>query len=451
MNRPRQDAEAIWNAGVDAVRAQPLVENSVEVTPECLRIGEHTWSREAFDRVIVVGGGKAATGMATGLVARLDNWLPLSGWINVPAGTERDVPGITVHVARPAGCNEPTEAGVAGTRQILRMVSEAGERDLVIVLLSGGGSALLPAPLEGISLPDQLEVIRRLSGAGADIVQLNTVRKHLSAIKGGGLLEHCRSSELITLILSDVLGDPLDIIASGPTVPDPSSPGDALAVLGEFDPDRRLPQSIYRLLESSQQRSQSPTYDHVHHLVIGNNATAVDEAGVRAEQLGYNHAMQSATECEGAAEQIGRHLAKMLINMLGENANQTAHHINCLITGGEPTVSLAPPEIRGRGGRNQQLVLAAYQELLQAGLAESQWDRLALLSGGTDGEDGPTDAAGAVICGEVHRQAQAGKLDVEDHLRRNDAYTFFDRAGGLLRSGPTGTNVCDLRVALVRR
>ena len=183
-------------------------------------------------------------------------------------------------------------------------------------------------------------------------------------------------------------------------------------------------------------------------LVIGNNAVAVDEAGIRAERLGYNHAMQSARGSEGAAEDVGRQLAQMTVNML--RADSKAHRTDCLITGGEPTVQLAPPERRGRGGRNQQLVLAAYQRLLTHELTTAEWQRLCILSGGTDGEDGPTDAAGAVLDDQVHRRAVDLGLDVADHLDRNDAYTFFDQTGGLLISGPTGTNVCDVRVTVVK-
>ncbi len=447
MDRPRRDALAIWNAGVDAVRARPLVERSVQRQGDSLAIGEHTWRRQQFDRVIVVGAGKAATEMAAGLLHSLGDWLPISGWINVPEGTVQPLRGIEVHAARPAGVNEPTIAGVQGTREILRLLSDASDRDLCIALISGGGSALLPAPIDAITLDDKLAVIRLLSGGGADIIELNTVRKHLSSVKGGGLLKACHSSQLVTLILSDVLGDPIDLIASGPTVVDRSTADDALAVLKKYDPQRKLAERIYNALAKPSLASATPIRTVGINIVIGNNAIAVDEAGIRAEQLGYNHVMQSANRCEGAAEQVGRQLAKMTVEML--RADQDKHRLDCLITGGEPTVSLAPAEIRGRGGRNQQLVLAGYQYLRSAGLSDDQWRRLALLSGGTDGEDGPTDAAGAILCDQVHRQAVSLHLDVQDHLWRNDAYTFFRRAGGLMLTGPTGTNVCDLRVALV--
>jgi len=346
--------------------------------------------------------------------------------------------------------NEPTVEGVAGTHEILKLVSAAGQRDLCIALISGGGSALLPAPVDGITLADKLEVTRFLSAAGADITELNTVRKHLSSMKGGGLLRACRAGELVTLVLSDVLGDPLDLIASGPTVPDTSSAHDALSVLSKYDPAKSLDDRIYKTL--SRQQTNSTTHQSelgkYTTIVIGNNAVAVDEAGIQAERLGYNHAMQSANQPEGSAEQVGRSLAEMTVKML--RADPQRHRTDCLITGGEPTVTLAPANQRGLGGRNQHLVLAAYQHLRSADLADPEWDRFALLSGGTDGEDGPTDAAGAVLDGNVHRRALESDLDVADYLRRNDAYAFFNACGGLLKTGPTGTNVCDLRVVVVK-
>ena len=313
----------------------------------------------------------------------------------------------------------------------------------------------MPAPHPKISLADKLEVTRFLSGAGADITELNTVRKHLSRIKGGGLLMACQAAELITLVLSDVLGDPLDLIASGPTVIDSSTPDQALRVLEAYDLKKCLPESVYQALRIEMDGAPSELQLHAkaaevcRHttLVIGNNAVAVDEAGIMAERRGYNHAMQSARQCEGSAEDVGRRLAEMAIHML--RAEQATHHNDCLITGGEPVVKLAPEAIRGLGGRNQQLILSAYQTLLASDLSEQEWQGLCLLSGGTDGEDGPTDAAGAILDNEVHQNARRQQLNPGEYLQRNDAYHFFEQTGGLLITGPTGTNVCDVRVVVV--
>jgi len=461
MSRLRCDGTSIWNAGVDAVRPKPLVQRTIRLEQDELRIGDLRWKKRDLDRVIVVGAGKAGTGMAEGLLEAIGGWLPMTGWVNVPEGTEKTLSDIRIHPARPAGMNEPTEQGVAGAREIITLVRNAGPRDLCIALISGGGSALLPAPKPGITLEDKIEVTRYLSAAGADITELNTVRKQLSEVKGGGLLRACREGNLVSLVLSDILGDPLDLIASGPTVlaaPEPgiSQPQQALDVLHRFDPDRSLPNRVYELLahESTNQNQTnvdaSTRVGSIHStFVIGNNALAVDEAGIRAEQLGYNHVMQSATKCEGAAEQVGRHMAKMTLLML--TANSPAHRNDCLITGGEPTVKLVPEEIRGQGGRNQQLVLAAYSHLLDEGISDRFWEKLCLLSGGTDGEDGPTDAAGAILDQQIHARASELALNPRDYLRRNDAYAFFSRCNGLLKTGPTGTNVCDLRVAVLAR
>ncbi len=453
MKSASASAIEIWTAGLDAVRAEPLVRRSIAIDGDQICIGDHVWNRGDFDRIVLVGAGKAGSAMTAGLVAAIGDWLPMTGWVNVPEGThDIDVgSAITLHPARPAGVNEPSVDGVYGTRQILNLVSNATSRDLCIALISGGGSALLPAPIDGITLDDKLAVIRLMSGGGADITELNTVRKHLSSVKGGGLLRACRAAHLVTLILSDVIGDPLDAIASGPTVVDTSTVGDAIRLLSRFDTERKLPTRIYDALEAKTRASKTlatPTTTSTT-IVIGNNAVAVDEAGIRAESLGYNHVMQVARSAEGSAEEVGRHLAKMTVEML--RRDPALHRLDCLITGGEPVVTLAPPKIRGRGGRNQQLVLAAYEMLRSMDLTDGQWQRLCILSGGTDGEDGPTDAAGAWIDATVHRRAVELNLDVADHLSCNNAYAFFHAAGGLLLTGPTGTNVCDVRVALVNR
>ena len=223
----------------------------------------------------------------------------------------------------------------------------------------------MPAPVEGVSLADKTSLTKHLSAAGANIQELNTVRKHLSRIKGGGLARACQAGRLITLIISDVIGDPLDVIASGPTVEDSSSPQQALAILERLDPARIVAASIYRHLENAAAQSnlsgKQPIRCEVTNLVIGNNALAVDAAGIEAERRGYSHAMQAATKLEGPTEEVGVHLAEMALSMKSTTGP------DCLITGGEPTVRLAPPEIRGKGGRNQQLVLAALERLLKEG------------------------------------------------------------------------------------
>jgi glycerate 2-kinase len=369
----------------------------------------------------------------------------VSGWVNVPADCARALARVRLHPARPAGVNEPTADGVRGAEEILRIVGSLSADDVCIVLISGGGSALLPAPAPSVTLADKLAVTRHLSAAGANIAELNAVRRHLSRIKGGGLARACRAGRLFALIISDVPGDPLDVIASGPTVDNRSTAADALAVLERFDPQRTLPAVaafLKRLADRPAEATAAAPACRVTNLVIGNNALAVDAAGIVAERLGYSHAMIVAAEPEGTAESVGEHLAAMARTMLAGPGP------NCLISGGEPVVKLVATDRRGKGGRNQQLVLAASVAL--AGQAEGAGG-IFILSGGTDGEDGPTDAAGAWIDGEVLARAAALGLDPRAYLERNDAYHFFEPLGALVKTGPTHTNVCDVRVVLVGR
>ena len=366
----------------------------------------------------------------------------LEGWINVPEDCVRQLARIKLHAARPAGLNEPTPQGEVGTCEILRMVESLEADDLCLCLISGGGSALLPAPVQRISLDDKLAVTRHLSAAGANIEQLNTVRKQLSRIKGGGLARACRAGTLCSLIISDVLGDPLQVIASGPTVEeDSSTPRAALDVLEKFDAaEAGISPGVFRYLrEKTTAKPTRPTCRTIN-LIIGNNATAVDSAGLKAESLGYSHAMISASTSEGPAEEVGRQLADIAIAMREQDGP------DCLISGGEPVVALCDSSIRGMGGRNQQLALAALQRLNSDGAS-----RIVLLSGGTDGEDGPTDAAGAIVDARVIAEANRQGLDPADYLERNDAYRFFDPLDALIKTGPTGTNVCDIRVVVVGR
>ncbi len=445
----RHDALRIWQAGVDAVRSTLLVRQSMRVEGRTLVIGDHSIPLDAIRRIAVVGAGKAGAGMAEAVEAALGPQLmaekQVAGWVNVPADCVRPLQRIHLHAARAAGVNEPSPEGVAGASEILRLVASLGPDDLCLCLISGGGSALMPAPVEGVALADKLAITRHLSAAGANIEQLNTVRKQLSRIKGGGLLRACHAGRLVSLVISDVLGDPLDVIASGPTVPDSSTPQAALEVLERFSvPAAGIAPAVLEYLKriSAQKRIPANTVPptcHAVNLVIGNNATAVAAAGAEAERLGYSVATTVAAQSEGPAEEIGRQLAEKAREM------QAGSGATCLVSGGEPVVKLIEVSRRGLGGRNQQLVLAALVQL--AGGARG----IALLSGGTDGEDGPTDAAGALLDADVLAAAKRLNLDPSDFLARNDAYRFFAPLGALVKTGPTHTNVGDVRVVIVDR
>jgi len=442
------DALRIWRAGVAAVAPERLLGEAIRLDGSLLTIETTRGDGVDIDlsnagRVIVVGGGKAGAGMARGFEAALAPLVEagrVEGLLSVPANCVGLTQAIQLVGGRPAGVNEPRPEGAAATAEMLRLVSTASRDDVVICLLSGGGSALMPSPAEGLTLDDKIAVAKLLAAAGATIDELNTVRQHLSRFKGGGLARACRAGRLVTLVISDVLGDPLDLIASGPTVEPRSTPADALAVLKRLrlSDEPRLARVVSVLRSKVTEKHPRPTTDATT-LVLANNATAVDAAGVEAERLGYSHAMDCARHSEGPAEEVGRHLAQMALRMRDAVG---ANEPDCLITGGEPTVTLAPSDIRGKGGRNQQLVLAALQEL--HGCRD-----VALVSGGTDGEDGPTDVAGAMI-----DEGIASKLagaDLADTLRRNDAYPLFSSVDALLKTGPTNTNVCDLRVVTVSR
>ncbi|MGD0897260.1 MAG: DUF4147 domain-containing protein [Thermoguttaceae bacterium] len=446
----RGDALAIWHAGLDAVRSDRLVREAVRVDGRRLVVGDEPVPLDEIRRIVVVGAGKAGAGMAAALEGALGPAIlaakQLAGWVNVPAdcvqerGASPAAKRVHLHAARPAGVNEPTADGVAGTEQILQLVQGLGPEDLCLALISGGGSALLPAPADGLSLEDKLAVTRHLSAAGANIEDLNTVRKQLSRIKGGGLARACRAGRLLALIISDVLGDPLDLIASGPTVEDPASPADALAVLEKYGAARAgIPARVFDCLRRRGSLPAARPQCRVTNLVIGNNATAVDAAGIEAERRGYSCAMISARRSEGPAEEVGRRLAETALAM-GSGPGP-----NCLISGGEPVVRLVGASRRGLGGRNQQLALAALGPLADGAA------KIALVSAGTDGEDGPTDAAGALVDATIIDGARRRGLRAADFLARNDAYHFFEPIGGLIKTGPTHTNVCDVRVVVVDR
>lgn len=435
----------IWRAGVAAVDSTRLVAERLRVDGTRLVVGEFLHDCGPCGRVLVIGAGKAGAGMAEGVLRAVRGTeleSRVTGWVNVPADCVRPCGAIHLHAARPAGLNEPTAEGCAGTERILSLVSTARPGDVALVLISGGGSALLPAPVMGVSLDDKQRVTRLLSGRGASIHELNTVRKRISRVKGGGLSRAARCP-LVSLVISDVIGDPLDIIASGPTVPDTGRAADALTVLERFDPGlSSVPPSV--LAELLRQRdalpvATAPSPYPVHTLVIGNNRVACEAAVVAALHRGFD-ARLIAVDQPGLAGEVGRDLARLALNIQSRLSAGDAPV--CLVSGGEPVVRLAPYGGPRKGGRNQQLALAALLEL-------ENGRGITLLSGGTDGEDGPTDAAGAIVDGRVIAETRSQGLDPSSFLEINNAYEFFNRTGGLLRTGPTHTNTMDIRVVLI--
>lgn len=446
FNQPlRSVAMDVWLAGVRAVNSHDLVRQAIQTTATSIQFGDTEWPASPSARICLVGGGKAGTGMVQGLEQALgEHWLQrTSGWVNVPEGTENAPTRTILHPARPAGVNEPRAEGVLGTQEILKLVSKCSPDDLCIVLLSGGGSALLPAPRTGITLEEKIAITRKLSRAGATIQELNTVRRQISDIKGGGLLRACRARTVVSLIISDVIGDPLDIIASGPTFPSelPLAVQIEIAVdvLERLLPQDELAEKIanFILQQPPDQHPAAPEQKVVNH-IVGNNQTAVQAAASEARSRGFEIRLLEFDR-PGIAKEEGVRLTERLLSEIAQTPDMPI----CLISGGEPVVKLNPSASPQKGGRNQELALSAVQCLWNQPEAN-----LVLLAGGTDGEDGPTDAAGAMADAQIIARATQLGLDPQVSLDANNSYEFFDCCNGLLKTGPTGTNVMDLRVAL---
>ncbi|MCZ2344294.1 MAG: DUF4147 domain-containing protein [Bacteroidales bacterium] len=435
-----EDALSIWTAAVAAVQPEQLLMNAVALFPRA-------WQEALANapHILVVGGGKAGAAMAASWEAAMPGLLTKTvGLLNVPEPGPREpqlptLSAIRLHPARPAGSNHPTEAGVAGTEEMLRWLTSAGPEDVAVCLISGGGSALLPAPAEGITLADKQAVTKLLHASGATISEMNAVRKHLSRSKGGRFASAFSGKLLLTLLISDVVGDPLDVIASGPTAADPSTFTDALAILQKFHLWERVPISVRRVLESGATGQRPETLkqlpSRIQNVILGSNTTALQAAAACAESLGYQ-VVSLGPFVEGETQELGIVVAGM-VQAIRAGVGP-ARPPACLLIGGETTVSLG--DSPGKGGRNQEFVLAVAQKL-------KDLTQTVILSGGTDGEDGPTDAAGAFLTAELWARGQAH--DPLSHLVRHDAYPFFDRIGGLIRTGMTGTNVMDVRVVLV--
>lgn len=406
-----------------------------------LVVGDRRYDLRSFARVWLVGAGKAGAAMATAVMSVLAD--RLSGGIVVvkdDGAPLPDLPGITLlRAAHPT----PDQRSVAAGHQIATLLAQASEHDLVIGVISGGGSALLNLPVPGVSLADVQSLTTALLACGAPIGAINTLRKHLDQLKGGGLARIAAPATLVTLILSDVVGSPLDVIASGPTVADPTTFADALAILDQYNLRPQCPSAIVSYLEAGARGERpetpkpgDPALASVQHVLIGSNAQAAQAALTAARAAGFN-ALLLTTYLEGEAREVGRVLASIAREMA--TTGQPLAPPACLIVGGETTVTLRGT---GQGGRNQELALSAAIAL--DGLTGTMLAALA-----TDGGDGPTDAAGAVATGETVARARALGLDPLDHLRRNDAYPLFAALDDLLMPGPTGTNVNDLMFVLV--
>ena len=439
LEQMRQDARTIFDAAVMAADSYRAVERHVTLDQQTLLVAGKEYNLDKYRRVLVIGAGKASARMALALENLLGN--RISGGI-VIVKREHAVPLRAVSV-KEAGHPVPDEAGYQATRAVIDVARQAAEEDLIFALISGGGSALLACPAAGITLGDKRAMTQLLLECGATIKEINAIRKHISQVKGGRLARLAFPATVISLLLSDVIGDEPATIASGPTVPDATTFADCLSIASRYGIAKKLPPAVMRFLRrgaggevEETPKAGDPVFTNVQNAIVGSNRSALEAARRTSESLGYNSLLLSSC-IEGEASAVaGLHAA--IAREIIATGNPVAKPA-CLISGGETTVTVRGG---GLGGRNQEFALAAAIDI--AGLEE-----VVVLSGGTDGSDGPTDAAGALADGTTLLRAKQCGVDPHSALQNNDSYHFFQPLGDLLVTGPTFTNVMDLRLVLV--
>lgn len=435
----RRQAADIMSAALRAVDPAEAVRRFVHRRGNIVRIGLDACDLRTVRRVFVVGGGKAAAPMASALEQVIGDRIT-AGLVTVKYG--HTAPLQRVRLVE-AGHPLPDAAGQQGAEAILDLVRDAGKEDLVMCLISGGGSALLPAPAAGVTLDDKIKATDLLLRSGATIQETNTVRKHLSRIKGGWLAHAAAPAAVVVLILSDVVGNALDAIASGPAVPDPTTFGDALAIVERYRLEQRMPRAVMEHLRRGAAGAvpETPKPGHsafrrVQTVIVGSNELAATAASAKARALGFRTLILT-TFLEGEAREAARVFASVARSV--QSSKVPLVPPACLIAGGETTVTVRG---QGKGGRCQEFALAA-------ALAMAGWRDALVAAFGTDGTDGPTDAAGAIAEGATVARARALGLDAWRALEANDSYSFFSALGDLIATGPTNTNVNDLYLALV--
>jgi hydroxypyruvate reductase len=435
----REAAGKIFETAVRAVDPAEAVHRHVKRDRTALRIGAEVLNLAAIRRVVVVGLGKAGASMAGAMEEILGDRL-LRGVVVTKYGHVQPMRIIRLHEA---GHPVPDESGIAGAQALLECVKDLTAEDLVVVLISGGGSALTPAPVAGVTLAEKQALTKALLACGADIREMNMLRKHISQIKGGQLARAAQPAQVRTLILSDIVGDPLDAIASGPTVPDPTTYADALGILDKYRIRAEIPASIRTHLEAGAAgqmpetpKPSDPLFARVKSLMVASNIQALQAAETEARRLGFTPMILSSF-VEGETREVARMHAALALEV--RSSGNPMRPPVCFITGGETTVTLKG---KGKGGRNQEFALAAALDI--AGQSD-----VVVFSAGTDGTDGPTDAAGAIADGETVARARAQGLNPRAALEGNDAYPFFERLGDLVITGPTKTNVMDVRLVMV--
>lgn len=441
-SRFREQACELIEAALNAVDPREAVRRFVQVTGDTLRVAEREYSLGQFDRVFVVGAGKASARMAAAVEELLNDRIE-RGLVITKRRQGSAQPGGRIEIVE-AGHPTPDEAGWRAAQKMEAMLDPLGERDLVICLISGGGSALLALPAEGVELADLQQLTDHLLRGGATINEMNCVRKHLSRVKGGQLARLAHPATVVSLILSDVVGNPLDVIASGPTAPDSTTFADAWAVLERYNLTDRVSDGIRDRLRAGlagdvpdTPKEGDPIFDSVQNVIVGSNALAAGAAAEAARRQGCN-AVVLSTYVEGEAREVGKVLAAVAKECA--SAGRPVPRPACIVAGGETTVTVSG---QGTGGRNQELALAA-------AIALEGWRGVAVVTLATDGGDGPTGAAGAFVTGNTVRRAREQGMDPRAFLWDNDSYAFFRALDDLVITGQTGTNVNDLTFILVQ-
>ena len=428
-------------SALNAVNPKQAVFNNVKRRGNLLVIGRYKFDLTEYRNIYVLGGGKASGLMAEAIEEILGDKIT-SGVINVLKGTEKMVKTKKIKI-NGATHPIPGEEGVNSTKAMLEIARKAGKDDLIIALISGGGSALMPCPADPVTLEDKKIVTNLLLKCGATINEINVVRKHLSEFKGGQLAKTAYPATLVNLIISDVVGDPLDIIASGPTVPDSSTFQDAYNVLKKYNLLNKIPENIKKRIQLglSGKIEETPKpgdkiFRNVHNILIASNRTACIAAVKKARELGIN-SMLLSTYIEGEARHVGAVLAGLAKEI--HNYDTPIKKPAVIVCGGETTVTVVG---NGKGGRNQELALGSALKI-------SGLNGIVIASVGTDGKDGTSDAAGAIVDGQTLKRAQKLGLDTTKYLANNNSYMFFKKLGDAIFTGTTGTNVNDLITIVV--
>jgi glycerate 2-kinase len=435
----RHDAHTILKTALRAADAREAVYRHLSSTTSELRCGQTLISLSDFDRIHLLSVGKAAMGMATAVAESIPR--PLAHAIVVTKAGH--APHAHAHwEIIEAGHPIPDGESLRAALRIREILYPLSHRDLVILAVSGGASALLAAPQPPVTLEDKQLTTQLLLHAGADIYELNAVRKHLSFLKGGRLAALAAPATVSNLLLSDVIGDPPAVIGSGLAAPDPSTFDEAISVLHAYKLEDRQPASVKTFLAGGARgavpetpKANDPVFENVNTVVVGSNRLALEAASNAAQALGYNTLIHSTT-LTGETREVAAQLTAILRAQMAAGGLPL-----CILSGGETTVTVHG---HGKGGRNQEFALAAALDI-------SGLDGVLFLSVGTDGTDGPTDAAGAIATGDTLDRARAAGLNAGDHLQRNDSYPFFETLGDLVKTGPTGTNVMDIQIMLAQK